>query len=579
MSDGLQSSHSETAEDIVDRLGSTLIAVTGADTILELGTAFTASVAVQPPKNRLARYVTLWPESLPDEYTGSGIRHLRINPFDQSQPDLINRKYQLVVAIDAGLHVRSRHFVAMLDFLVSHTGKWLAFSGGRDHPDGAALPAPADWKTALQKRGMLFDDAATAELKKETPENADLMLFHRPERFLELDRLEDAAKPYIRDITAIVMQSGNFLEGNLFFVNLQDAINGMALDNLKEKRYNFMQMVRGRKEILEIGFNAGHSALIALLVNPQCRMTIVDVCGYPYIEPCFRYLSDMFPGRLTLIKGNSTEILPRMVNRKFDLVHYDGGKSKTIAADLDATRDLVTPGHTLVIDDTQSPDLLKIVKEYARQNRINDQVYSTLNNNLHWYKWKHCIAQFPDKVCDSGSLTRSNAILCRYLRAVSHLNLPGDMVECGAGSASVLSPALSRLKDSGRTLWRFQLVDNTEPPICDPDPLHRYDGSLTLRRATLDRLFLDGVPAQASLCVIALKQKSAILGSIYNLFDCITEGGYLLIEDIAAASETEKAIHQLLLERGISPALLDVNEDNKKRILVLKKFSPWTTEN
>lgn len=82
------------------------------------------------------------------------------------------------------------------------------------------------------------------------------------------------------------------------------------------------------QNILEIGFNAGHSALIFLLANPSSKIYCFDICHHKYTKPCFDYLDRNFPGRLTLIEGRSVEKMSVFKNQfpdlMCDVVHIDG---------------------------------------------------------------------------------------------------------------------------------------------------------------------------------------------------------------------------------------------------------------
>ena len=56
--------------------------------------------------------------------------------------------------------------------------------------------------------------------------------------------------------------------------------------------------------VCEVGFNAGHSALLWLLGAPRARVVSFDIGLYPALVGA-RWLSRRFPGRFTLVQGDS----------------------------------------------------------------------------------------------------------------------------------------------------------------------------------------------------------------------------------------------------------------------------------
>ena len=108
---------------------------------------------------------------------------------------------------------------------------------------------------------------------------------------------------------------------------------------------------------LEIGFNAGHSALLMLLSNPHLHLTSVDISVNPYVEPCASYILDQFPDRFTFIKSSSSNYFSSLDSKfPFDLIHLDGGHDfSTAFADLRSISSLTShsssPAATLLVDD------------------------------------------------------------------------------------------------------------------------------------------------------------------------------------------------------------------------------------
>lgn len=89
------------------------------------------------------------------------------------------------------------------------------------------------------------------------------------------------------------------------------------------------------KEIMEIGFNAGHSAETFLSSNPHANLTSFDLGEVNAMKYGKEYIDATYPGRHTLIVGDSTVTVPQYKannpNKCFDLIFIDGGHEYAIA--------------------------------------------------------------------------------------------------------------------------------------------------------------------------------------------------------------------------------------------------------
>ena len=111
------------------------------------------------------------------------------------------------------------------------------------------------------------------------------------------------------------------------------------------------------KNILEIGFNAGHSAEVFLRANPLCSVTSFDIGFGDHLELGKNYIDINYPDRHTLIRGDSTLTIPEYIknepNKKFDILFIDGGHSYEVAlADLENCAHLATKDSIVLMDDT-----------------------------------------------------------------------------------------------------------------------------------------------------------------------------------------------------------------------------------
>jgi hypothetical protein len=112
-----------------------------------------------------------------------------------------------------------------------------------------------------------------------------------------------------------------------------------------------------RPTLCEVGVDSGYSSLLWLLGAPHARVVAFDLGGHTP-EWAGRYLARRFPGRYTLVLGDSVETLPVYGGRHplaCDLWFVDGGHTARVAAaDMAAARALSAPGATIIFDDVHS---------------------------------------------------------------------------------------------------------------------------------------------------------------------------------------------------------------------------------
>jgi predicted O-methyltransferase YrrM len=131
------------------------------------------------------------------------------------------------------------------------------------------------------------------------------------------------------------------------------------------------------KSIMEIGFNAGHSALLFLAITPpETKVVSFDLGEYAYVFAAKRYIDSVFPGRHTLVTGDSTVIIPkyeeqvahRMKNPltapplRFDFIFIDGGHQDDVPMkDILNSKRLAAGNHTIVAVD----DICRVQQRHA----------------------------------------------------------------------------------------------------------------------------------------------------------------------------------------------------------------------
>lgn len=87
--------------------------------------------------------------------------------------------------------------------------------------------------------------------------------------------------------------------------------------------------------VMEIGFNAGHSAETFLRNNKNLNLTSFDLGSHEYVKHAKEYIDFVYPNRHTLILGDSRKTVPKYVqnnkNTKFDFIFIDGAHDYEIA--------------------------------------------------------------------------------------------------------------------------------------------------------------------------------------------------------------------------------------------------------
>lgn len=176
---------------------------------------------------------------------------------------------------------------------------------------------------------------------------------------------------HLANLELIIVSSGQSLEGNSFYVH--NTLH--RYDELLTKQVNlFWQGKQASSRICEIGFNAGHSALLMLVGREASPIdfTIFDIGSHKYTRPTLEYMKVQFPhARMEYIEGDSTVTMSAWIAENsqnvhsYDLVHVDGGHSEhCIRNDLQNAIILVKPGGIVIVDDTNVSYINDYVNSY-----------------------------------------------------------------------------------------------------------------------------------------------------------------------------------------------------------------------
>lgn len=158
------------------------------------------------------------------------------------------------------------------------------------------------------------------------------------------------------------------VEGSLFFFGGTDISYNQVFFH---KQYNLFQLATKADYILEIGFNAGHSAALMLLANPRSKILHFDLKEHPYVDPCYQFLQSVFGAErfIGMVVGDSRKTIPTFETLcKFDLIHIDGGHADLVAmSDILNCERLASTNATVVIDDFDMVNIKGLVTKFVNQ--------------------------------------------------------------------------------------------------------------------------------------------------------------------------------------------------------------------
>ena len=196
------------------------------------------------------------------------------------------------------------------------------------------------------------------------------------------EELSDRFAKRLDQLNRIVKESGELLEGNLFYADQSvDFLGRPPQEALAPARRNLWRACRFKTRVLEVGVNAGHSALLALSCNPRLEYFGVDIVDHAYTSDCVDYLKGEFPGRIHLYPGDSREVLPWLLERgetDFDLFCIDGGHTSEVAlSDMTNCVRIASgeKGRHLLLDDVHASWIFDIFCEFVARGDLTAETF------------------------------------------------------------------------------------------------------------------------------------------------------------------------------------------------------------
>eukprot|EP00439_Symbiodinium_sp_Y106_P077882 s410_g16.t1 len=110
----------------------------------------------------------------------------------------------------------------------------------------------------------------------------------------------EALEPILAALSAAVRASGEPMEGSILYMHHSLDPNPKNLPKQRNLWSLAASLPLEDSVAVEIGFNAGHSALLMLTAHPKLQLIAFDLCEHAYTKPCFDILAAAFPGRLRL---------------------------------------------------------------------------------------------------------------------------------------------------------------------------------------------------------------------------------------------------------------------------------------
>lgn len=175
----------------------------------------------------------------------------------------------------------------------------------------------------------------------------------------------------LESLNKAVRESQEVIEGNYFYHHQVSELQNEPDPSRRHKRIFLSGAVKGKRNVLEVGFNAGYSALLILSSNPQVKYLGIDIGEHSYTTPAATILNHYFGNRFELVIADSITFLDELVlaKRKFDLIHIDGDHSyESCLSDLRKSSELMKNSRSrILLDDIQGPEVKRAYFQFKSE--------------------------------------------------------------------------------------------------------------------------------------------------------------------------------------------------------------------
>ncbi|HEY2810206.1 MAG TPA: class I SAM-dependent methyltransferase [Rhabdochlamydiaceae bacterium] len=170
-------------------------------------------------------------------------------------------------------------------------------------------------------------------------------------------------------------------------------IDGYMTDVQKSEFQKQLKLYPQIRSILEIGFNAGHSAenFFRSCPNLSCFLSF-DIQTHPYFSSSKEYFERRYGNRCHFIKGDSNQTVPEYVRNHpgeiFDLIYIDGNHAYWYCIrDIIHCKALASP-HTILWVDDYANSIQLAVQKCVSNNLIKiDGVYESSDSSWGKRRW------------------------------------------------------------------------------------------------------------------------------------------------------------------------------------------------